>query len=214
MMSVDSLLTALDVGRLYDAHANVIDLILYLFLFIPLAQATLGRYWPDKPGQLICASMGIALSIGLLQLQRSFGFTLRGLGPLAAVLLLALLGTLLFLWLRQLGASHLVAVGCAYLVLHFALQAVAPSLVGWLRERLPLIDLVAVIAGGALAYAALRAVRRPGRRAGAEAETVATEAAGEGQAAHLVAQEYQAVRQELAPGPVREQRQLVFHLHQ
>ena len=66
---------------LYDSYATVIDLIIYLILFVGLAKATIGKRF-ETAG--VPVAIGIALAIGLTLSERTLGFSLRTLGPLAA----------------------------------------------------------------------------------------------------------------------------------
>lgn len=199
----------IDISRIYDSYASTIDFAIYLFLFIPLAQATIGRRFPGRNGKLISVAVGFLLSLGLLKMARAMDFTVRGFGPLAALFIIAAIGVVLFLALRHLKLRPLAAAAGTFIVLYFSLQAVAPGFFHWLYQRVPWISLLLLGAIIMLIVQAARQLQSVGKGPRDESTSVLEgQLEEEQQSAARLEKGLRWLRQNLAPGSRATQRQV------
>jgi len=116
-----------DIPRIYDSYASIIDFIIYSVLFIGLAQATLGKRFESKGSRAVVSAVGLALAIGLAMSERSLGFNLRSFGPLAAGMFIFLVGFMLYSGIKTAGAGTVNAGSIALVITYFSIAAVVPG---------------------------------------------------------------------------------------
>lgn len=83
----DGFLDNLHLAELYSAAPHAWDSVLYLILFVGIAQVTLGRIDHGRGGRAIVASVGSILGTSAGVTAWRAGFTLDALGPIAWLLL-------------------------------------------------------------------------------------------------------------------------------
>lgn len=76
-----------DLSRTYEQFASIIDLTIYLLIFVGLARVTLSRRFPGPGGRAISVGIGLSLAITMVVAEQPFGFNLRSFGPIAAGIL-------------------------------------------------------------------------------------------------------------------------------
>lgn len=135
----------LDISSLYQAYSGLIDFFVYVLIFVGAAQVTLGQRFPGNGGKAISTGTGLILAVGMIVLEERLGFSLKSFGPIAAGIVMLLLGVMIFRLLHQAGLAPHKAGSIAYLALFTFLAAVMPSLFTWLRDRAPLIGLILMI---------------------------------------------------------------------
>lgn len=193
-------LQLLDLPRAYAEHAVVIDFLLYLVLFNGVAQVAFTRRLEGKGGRLMAGAVGCALALAMTGLEAATGFTLASFGPLAAAILLLLVGIAIYRMLRQLGAAAGTAGALVLVLVALGLQAAAPRLATTLSTAFPFLDVTVVVGLMVLAWKAVghlapRAssgrlsklaaeIAKPGPRRDPVPETAEMHAV-EGEAAHL-----------------------------
>ena len=95
----------INLANAYDHYSAVIDLFIYGLIFIGVAQVTLGPRFAGRGGKAICAGVGISLAVSLAIAERQFGFSLKSFGPIAAGIIILLLGIMVYHLLHQAGLS-------------------------------------------------------------------------------------------------------------
>ena len=91
----------MDFGIWYERYGAIIDFFVYLLLFGGLARVTLEKRFPGRGGQALTLALGLALALALAVAERTMGFNLGSLGPLALGIVLLLLGVLCHRLLRD-----------------------------------------------------------------------------------------------------------------
>jgi len=128
-------LADLDVPAMYSRYQAVIDLGIYLLVFVSVAQFTLGRHFGGREGKAIGVVAGITLAVALSLTQRQLSFELRALGPLAAGMFVLLLAVALFRLVRTLGGGYAASGSLAFIVSYFAIRSVVPGLFEWAQRH-------------------------------------------------------------------------------
>jgi hypothetical protein len=95
----------IDLSRLYERYAILIDLAIYLLIFVGLAQVTLGKRFQGNGGKAIAIGIGVSLAISLAIAEQLLGFSLRSFGPIAAGIFLGILGVMIFRLVQHLGGG-------------------------------------------------------------------------------------------------------------
>lgn len=141
-------LRSVDVARFYEFNHAWIDFVVFLFLFTAVARYSLGRRLGGREGQLLSIVIGLSLALALSLTQRKLGFSLKSFGPLAAGLVIFLVGLAVFNLIRGLGLGRTGAGSLAFLVTYFLVRATTPNFFSWLEtnEQTAWIHLVLVIA--------------------------------------------------------------------
>jgi len=96
------------------------DFVLAFTFFTALVYAVLGkRFERQRPAVAMSATLGFALSVGLVWWERSNGFSIRDLGPIAAGFAIIILAFVMYQSIRQVGGSWAgagIALGASILV--------------------------------------------------------------------------------------------------
>lgn len=104
-----------------DTIENLLpDFILAFTFFTALVYAVLGkRFEQQRPAIAMSAAMGFALSVGLVWWERSNGFSIRDLGPIAIGFSIIILAFVMYQSIRQVGGSWAgagIALGASILI--------------------------------------------------------------------------------------------------
>lgn len=141
------------VGKLelvYAKFDTLIDAGIYLIIFLGLTQYSLGKIFKTgKGGKAISVGVAIVLAIGLALFERTAGFNIASFGPVAALILLALMGYAIWVGIKSMdvGADNLTMVAIAYVAVYFTMQAVVPNIIWWINNKVPIIGaLLALLA--------------------------------------------------------------------
>lgn len=173
-------LELIDVSRIYARNAVVIDIVLYLVLFNGLAQVALARRLDGKGGRLVAGAVGTALALALTGLEAATGFTLASVGPLAAALLLVLVGVTIYRTLRHLGASVVTAGALSLVCVTLGVESTAPRLAAAMSNSFPFLDLAVAVGVLALAWKGIQHLAPRG--SGERLTSLADRLEGNGQA--------------------------------
>jgi len=134
----------LNIENIYDRYSALIDLLIFTLVFVGLAQATLGHKYPGPGGRAVAIGVGLSLAISLLIAESTWDFNLKTLGPLAAAIVMLVLGVMIYQFLHQAGLSRAGAAGAAYLMTFFGMTAAAPGVFDWLNTNIPILSAIAV----------------------------------------------------------------------
>jgi hypothetical protein len=119
--------------RLIENYAQfpyVIDMIIFLILFIGLARFILA----ERIGSVAATGLGLMLSIGLTFFEYSRDFSIgKNLGPVAMLIAALLVGMFLFMIILRAGGQTKVAALAAYAVTFALMVSAYPPLVDYLR---------------------------------------------------------------------------------
>jgi len=163
-------LRQLPIGELLDSLLP--DLVLAFAFFTALIYGAVAkRFDHQRSAVAVSASMGLALSIGLVWWERRTGFSIRNLGPLAVGFAVLLLGMVLYAAVRQIGGSWAgagLALGVSLLVagLLGADWRIATQLIQTVTVVALIVGIAAMLlhGSGGLPRLAARAIRRPAVR--------------------------------------------------
>ena len=128
-------LRGVDVARFYELNHPWIDFVIFLFLFTAVGQYSLSRRLGGRAGQLLSIVIGLVLALALSLTQRSLGFSLKSFGPLAAGVIIFLVGLAVFHLIRGLGLGLSGAGSLAFLVTYFLIRATTPNFFAWLETN-------------------------------------------------------------------------------
>lgn len=121
-----------DFSVIYDSYYSIIDFIIYTILFIGLAQVALSKHFDSRGGKAVVVAIGLVLAISLTISESVLGFNLRSFGPLAATIIIFLVGFVIFLGIKSAG-MEIVGAGSITLVLtYFSIRSVSPSFFDWM----------------------------------------------------------------------------------
>ena len=185
-------LQLIDIPKIYAQNAVVIDFVLYLVLFNGLAQVALARRLEGRGGRLVAGAMGTALALSLTGIEAVTGFTLASVGPLAAGLLLLLVGVTIYRTLRHLGASGVTAGALSLVIVALGVESTAPRLAATLSDSFPFVDLAVAVGLLALAWKGIQHLAPSG--SGERLVKLADKVDGSG---------HQRTPSRVAPGPAR-----------
>jgi hypothetical protein len=130
----------IDFSGLYTSYAVLIDLAVYLLVFIGLAQVTLGKRFQGSGGKAVIIGIGVCLAVSLAIAEQALGFSLRSFGPVAAGLFLAVLGVMIFQLVKHLGGSTEFSGSIAYINVMLLVVATVPGFFGWINETMPILN--------------------------------------------------------------------------
>jgi len=105
-------------GEILDS--SLPDFILAFAFFTSLAYAVLAkRFDKQRPAIAMSATLGLALSVGLVWWERANGYSIKNLGPLAIGFAILVLAFVMYGFLRQIGGSWagaMITLGAAILI--------------------------------------------------------------------------------------------------
>ncbi len=130
----------LNITRVYDRYSAFIDLLIYVLIFVGLAQATLAHRYPGAGGRAVAIGVGLSLTIAMLIAEETFNFNLKSFGPFAATLIVLVLGVMTYSLLHNVGMARISAAASAYLAVFFGTIAVAPEFFQWLETNVPVLS--------------------------------------------------------------------------
>ena len=121
----------LDFSVFYDRYHPIIDFLVFVAFFIPVARLTLEKRFPGRAGKALAVAVGTILALSLVVAEASLGFSLRSFGPVAAGILIGTVGLVLFLLIKHAGAGTATAGSFAIILVYFILRAVLPDFFLW-----------------------------------------------------------------------------------
>jgi len=138
----------LDIAKLYDLNHSLVDFFLFVLIFIPIAKLTIGRRFGGRDGNVLSGVIGVVLALSLSLAEMRMGFSIRSFGPVAAGILIFIVGLVIFYLIKTLGTGNTAAGSLAFVVTYFMMRATVPNFFLWLEENswTAWINLVLVVA--------------------------------------------------------------------
>lgn len=124
----------LDIASSYQSHHLAIDFCIYLTLFLGLSQFVFAKRFPGKAGKSISIGIALAMSTGMTVFSAMSGFSLSRFGPVAAGILIVLVGLLFYSLIKQLGGNSVNAGLAGFILTYFVMRAVSPELYQWMQS--------------------------------------------------------------------------------
>jgi hypothetical protein len=124
-----------DFVQFYAANHAWVDFFVFLFIFIPVARFTVGKRFEGREGKVLSAAVGVVLALSLALMERSIGFSVQSFGPIAAAIIVLLVGLVLFYLVKSFGAGIQAAASISLILTYFLLRATVPNFFLWLAEN-------------------------------------------------------------------------------
>ena len=86
-------------------------------------KVTLSRRFGGREGKVLSVIIGLALALSLSLLEYRLGFSIRSFGPIAAGILLFLVGMVIFYLVKSVGAGGISSGSIAFVVTYFLIMA-------------------------------------------------------------------------------------------
>jgi len=116
----------------YAKYSTLIDLAIYLVIFLGLAQYTLGRKFKGAGSRAIITGVGLVFAVGLALFERQAGFNLIAFGPIAALIFTIILAIAVWLGLQNFEIPCIDDLGKAaivYIIFYTTMQALVPNII-------------------------------------------------------------------------------------
>lgn len=150
----------LNIPDLYRDYACFIDFVIYFIVFVGIAKVVLAKRFEGRGGTLVIVGTGLILSLSLAVTEARMGFSLESFGPVAAFIFIILVGVILFRFIQHAGLGVAGSACVAYIILHFSIMAITPSIFDWIQERAPFIHGVLMLALIAAVWKGFRLITR------------------------------------------------------
>jgi hypothetical protein len=134
-----------DISATYDHYSAFFDLAIYTAIFVALAQSVYGLRFQGRPGRILSSAVGLGLAISLTLAEEQFGWNLRAAGPIAAVILLVLVGVLILHVMLKAHVAWRLAAPLTYVLLYMFVRALSPELFDMILDRAPFIHLLSAV---------------------------------------------------------------------
>ena len=135
----------LDLTRLYEHYSVIIDLFIFILIFVGISQVTLAKRYPGRGGRAVIAGIGILLAIAMVMAEQRFGFNIKSFGPIAACILILLIGIVIYQLLHYAGMTRLRAAALAFIAIFLTMLAMVPNLFTWFDETMPFLSVILVM---------------------------------------------------------------------
>jgi hypothetical protein len=149
---------ALNFIAFYHEHWLFIDFIIYTFIFVSTAYATLGRMFEHRG---IAIGVGALLALAMVGLEAAFGFGIADFGTFAAAILIMILAATLYHTFRRLHFDFFGATSVTLLLIYMGIIVLIPPVSLWLHRKIPILGyLVTIVFILGLYHLATRTFRR------------------------------------------------------
>jgi hypothetical protein len=125
----------LNIVEFYASNHFWFDFLIFLFLFIPIAKMTIGKRFGGKDGNILSGVIGLVLALSLFLAEERIGFSIRSFGPIAAGILIFVVGLVIFYLIKTIGAGSTSAGSMAFIVSYFLMRGTVPNFFLWLEEN-------------------------------------------------------------------------------
>ena len=125
----------IDIASTYQQNYLFIDFVIYLLIFVGLSKFVFGKRFSGNGGKAISVGVGLILSLSMSVFSYTTGFSIGSFGPLAAIILVLLVGMLFFSFIRQMGGSSVNSGIGAFIVTYFMMRSVTPELYEWISKH-------------------------------------------------------------------------------
>ena len=117
----------LEISTFYNVYHYWIDFFIFLCLFISIARLTLGQKFGGREGKALSVVVGLALALSLSLMEYKTGFSVKSFGPIAAGILILVVGMVLFYLIKAIGAGNTGAGSFAFVITYFLIRATLPE---------------------------------------------------------------------------------------
>ena len=125
----------LNVEYLYDKYHMGVDFLLYLSVLVFACRLALSRIYGDQHGRSLGTAVGVVLAISLSVTQRTLGLSAKSFGPIAAGLIILMVGLVVHNMMRHTGTGHAAGASIALIVTYFSMRAVLPEFFLWTQQN-------------------------------------------------------------------------------
>jgi hypothetical protein len=112
-----------------------VDFVIFFCLFVSVAKLTLGRRFEGREGRVLSIVIGLVLALSLSIMERKMDFSIRSFGPIAAAILILLMGLVIFYLVKSVGSGNAAAGSVALITTYFLIRATVPNFFLWLEEN-------------------------------------------------------------------------------
>ena len=125
----------IDIASTYQQNYLFIDFVIYMLIFVGLSKFVFSKRFSGNGGKAILVGVGLILSLSMSVFSYTTGFSIGSFGPIAAIILMLLVGMLLFGFIRQIGGSSVNSGIGAFIVTYFLMRSVTPEIYDWVAKR-------------------------------------------------------------------------------
>ena len=100
-------LQGLNISFLYDRYSSAIDFTVYALVLVYACRIGLARTFGEAHSKSLGTVIGLMLAVSLSIAGKTLGFNLRSFGPIAAMIVLLILGLVIYNMMRHAGVGHL-----------------------------------------------------------------------------------------------------------
>ncbi|RKX19119.1 MAG: hypothetical protein DRP35_08210 [Candidatus Zixiibacteriota bacterium] len=125
----------IDIASTYQQNYLFIDFVIYLLIFVGLSKFVFSKRFSGNGGKAISVGVGLILSLSMSVFSYTTGFSIGSFGPIAAIILMLLVGMLLFGFIRQIGGNTVNSGIGAFIVTYFLMRSVTPEIYDWVAKR-------------------------------------------------------------------------------
>jgi hypothetical protein len=125
----------IDIAATYNEFSPFIDFVIYLVIFTGLTRFVFSKRFPGRGGKAISIGIALVLSTGASVFSATTGFKLANFGPLAAGILVILVGILTYGLLRHLAGNSFNAGIASFIVTYFLVRSVTPEFYAWAEQN-------------------------------------------------------------------------------
>jgi hypothetical protein len=141
----------LNIGVFYLNYSEFIDAVVYLLLFLSLAQLVFTKVYSNnkREGKMIAVAVGLALTFAMTVLEMRTGFYLGNLWPVSLVIISMILAALLYNMLVGIfdgPDGKMISAALTFLIIHGLLIVPFGSLNKWLEDNAPLASAILMLA--------------------------------------------------------------------
>lgn len=128
----------------WRTYPVLVDFAIYFFVMVAASRAALAKTFPGHNGKVLAVAVGLFLAAGLAMAQRTMGFSVERMGPIAAVVLCGIVLIVAYRFLQQAQVPRMLAVLLSVLLALALVRTVMPQATErFLREN-PLVVLLAL----------------------------------------------------------------------
>ncbi|MFH1641671.1 MAG: hypothetical protein ABIC04_02115 [Nanoarchaeota archaeon] len=132
----------IDFARVYSDYWVIIDLTIYLIMFLAVARLTFAKWYSTaKPaGKAMTAAVGSALAISLTYWSSTSGFRIGNLGPFAAIVFMLVFLVLIYEVLKAMGMHLPYSAAWTFLLFYVVLRYIFNPLYLWITTSAPILS--------------------------------------------------------------------------
>ncbi|MCK5617141.1 hypothetical protein KAR91_85550, partial [Candidatus Pacearchaeota archaeon] len=133
--------SSLDVAGTYERHSALIDFLLYVVLFVGIAQSSFAHRFAGRGGRAVVIGVGLILALAL----SSSSFSINKMWPVAATIILLFTVSIIFRALKKLIGNSAVSLAMSFIIAYFIVRSVVPEIHDELANLLHGLFYVAVL---------------------------------------------------------------------